>query len=232
MNKTKAPILIALTMVLVASACLVTLPAPASSPATLTPDLAMTGKARALTNAPSAAPTMTAIPPTDAPTTTLTPFPSITALPTPTSTSTKTPFGYFETPTPTPTVFETPDPAEGATNDWGSDFRCSIVTKSPSNWTVERESYQASWTLLNSGHKTWQASDIRLTFVEGAKVIHGHDKVFRLTKDVRPGQTITLKVEIYLPSEAGNYRSVWGLYSYKINQMFCTFTTKAMVLNP
>jgi hypothetical protein len=236
MNKVKAPLLIALAMVLATSACLVTLPAPAAVPATPPPNLVMTGKAQTLTAAPLATFTGSPVPPANTPTITLTPFPSITPLPTATSTPTETPIGFVASATPvspTTTIIptaETPDPAEGATDDWGSDYRCSIISKSPPNWTEVKGSYKVTWTLLNSGHKTWQADEIHLTYVYGAKVVRGRDKVFALPKDVKPGQSVTVYVIIYPPKEPGRYRSIWGLHSSRTNHVFCTFTAKTVVV--
>jgi hypothetical protein len=234
MNKAKVPVLIALATVLAASACLVTLPAPASVPATPIPNLALTGKVQTLTAAPTATFSSTPVPATYTSTITLTPFPSITPLPTSTFTATVTPIGFFASRTPTstlsPTPIESPDPAEGQTTDWGSDYRCSLIDKSPSNWTVMPPGghFRASWTLLNSGHKTWQANQMTLTFIEGTQM-NGPNKVFRLVKDVRPGQTTTVYAFIYPPKVPGNYRAVWGLYWTRNNSLFCTFTVKVTV---
>ena len=234
MNMAKAPLLIALATVLAASACLVTLPAPASVPATPIPNLVMTGKIQTLTAAPAATFTTSPISVPDTPTITLTPFPSITPQPTPTSTATETPIGFFASRTPTstltPTPIESPDPAEGFTTDWGSDYRCSLVDKSPSNWTVKPPggNFRASWTLLNSGHKTWQADGIILTFIEGTQM-NGPNKIFHFVNNVKPGQTSPVYALIYPPKVPGHYRAVWGLYLVKTHELFCTFTVKVTV---
>lgn len=234
MKKVNLHLLVAWVSVLVTSACLSNLPIQASVPPTLTPDLVLTGLAQTLTAAPT--PTEVLVLATETSTITLTPFPSITPLPSATSTATETPIGYFETHTPVPPTttivptVETPDPDEGATTDWGSDYRCSIISKSPPNWTEVKGSYKVTWTLLNSGHTTWQADEIRIRYVSGAKVVDGHIKVFALKDDVRPGKTITMGVILYPPKEPGRYRSVWGLSSLKTGRLFCTFTAKTVVV--
>ena len=233
MNKANAPLLIALATVLAASACLATLPAPVSVPSTFTPDLAMTGKAQTLTAVPTA--TLTAIPvsATDTPTITLTPFPSITPLPSATSSPTKTPFGYFETPTPTPIsatvqpTTETPDPVEGATNEHGA-YTCKLVTKSPPDWTVlpARNLYKVSWTLYNTGPKTWDSS-IVIVWVDGNRL--GVQKQYNFSNDVKVGRDADAVITIFTPNQPGHYRSVWGLRSLKTNLIFCTFTIKIVI---
>jgi hypothetical protein len=230
MNRANAPLLIALTTVLAASACMVTLPAP-PMPATLTPNLAMTGKAQTLMAAPTATFTVTPILATDAPTITLTPFPSITPLPTATSTPTETPFGYFETPTPTSAILlptsETPDPAEGYSNE-GGDYTCRLAGKSLPDWTVlpARYMYKVSWTLINTGPKIWDSSVV-IVWLDGNKL--GMQKQYKFIKDVKAGQDAKAVVTIFTPGEAGHYRSVWALRSVKTHLVFCTFTLKIVI---
>ncbi len=229
MNKSKTPVLIALAVALAASACLVMLPAPAAPPAVSTPDLAMTGKAQALTAAPTIPSTATLVLETALPTLTLTSFPTITPLPTATATFTATPYGFVASPTlglPLPTGEETPDPAEGATDDWGSDYRCALVSKDPLDWgTVEAKAmYRASWTLRNAGKKTWQADGIEVTHIDGLRL--GAVKVISLSKDVKVGSSIKTAFNIVAPKEPGRYRSVWGLRLKKNSHVFCTFTLK------
>jgi hypothetical protein len=228
MSRANNPLLISLTTLLIASACLTTLSAPAAVPATPTPDLAMTGKAQTLTAAPAATFTITPVPPTNPPTNTLTPFPSITPLPSATSTPTKTPFGYFETTTPLPAgsaTVETPDPAEGASNGYGSDYACKLADKSPSDWEIlpARSTYKVSWKLFNIGRKTWD-NNVIIVWVDGPKI--GTEKKFTFIKDVKTGQDAKAVITIFTPDLPGHYRSVWGLRSVKTDEVFCTFTVK------
>jgi hypothetical protein len=233
MNKSKAAVLIAIAAVLVASACLVTLPAPASLPATQAPDLGLTGMAQTLTAAPTFTQAVTPVLDTATPTLTLTPFPSITPLPTATATFTETPFGFVPSPTlglpPPGGEVETPDPAEGATNDWGSDYRCTLISKEPSDWMTlaGKTMYRASWILLNSGKKGWQADGVILTYLEGPKL--ATEKTISLHKDVDPGDQIKAAVNIVAPKEPGKYRSVWAMQLKRSGQIFCTFTIKITV---
>ncbi|MEI6291804.1 MAG: NBR1-Ig-like domain-containing protein, partial [Chloroflexota bacterium] len=117
----------------------------------------------------------------------------------------------------------------GYTTEWGSANRCSLLEKSPFDWMVvpAQSKYKASWTLLNSGTRTWQANEMTLTFVDGTRLTI--DKKESLLRDVRVGQTITPVINIYPPKEPGRYRSVWGLRIIKTGRLFCTFTIKITV---
>lgn len=228
--------MIALAVLLVASACLATLPVPASTPPTSSPDLAGTQGVTILTaSAPTALPTSTRSIPTPAPSVTMTPFPSITPLPTATATNTATPFGYKDSPTPVPPTiaisptFQATDSADGATDDWGSDYRCTLTAKTPLNWTVvpPLQKYKVSWTLLNTGHKRWQADQLTIVYVEGIRL--RADLPASLMHDVKVGESITPIINIYPPKEPGTYRSVVGMRVIKTGHLFCTFTVQITV---
>ena len=233
MNRARVPLLIAMVMVLVASACLVTLPVSVPAPVAPAPVVAQTAGVKPVVS--TAVFTNTRPSPSETPADTMTPFPSITPLPSATATGTETPFGFFASLTPMlPTEVitgtgEPPDSAEGGTDDWGSNTRCSLISKSPANWTVvpKLAKYKVSWTLLNSGHRTWQANEMVLTYIDGDRL--SSEKNLRLVKDVKVGDTITPVVNIFPPAKPGKYRSVWGLRITKTGHLFCTFTIKITV---
>ena len=238
MNKAKVPLLIATAVLLVASACLTTLPGTASSPSLSSINLTASSLAQILTSVPRTTVITTLPIPSETAVifSTKTSFPSITPLPTATATFTNTPFGFVASKTPVPPtstgvpLLETPDPAEGATDDWGSEYRCSLISKSVPNWTVVPASskYKVAWTLLNSGKKRWQTDAMVLIFMDGSDLSKGERSVF-LVRDVKPGEKITPVINIYPPKIPGNYRSVWGLRLLKGGHVFCTFTYKITV---
>jgi hypothetical protein len=220
-----------MAVLLVASACLVALPGPASAPAPVSPAVAQTEGVKSA--ASTAAFTATLLNPTLTPSITMTAFPSITPLP---ATATQTPFGFVASKTPVPPTpeisptTEPPDPDEGATDDWGSPTRCSLVGRSPEKWSVIKagRQYKVSWTLLNSGTKTWQANQMVLVYYDGAKLTPPEQKKTQLSRDVRVGQTITPVITITAPKLPGHYRSVWSLRLLD-GRVFCTFTIKLTV---
>ena len=241
MKKAKVPLLIAMAVLLAASACLTTLPGKDTAPSMSSINLTASSLAKILTSAPRITIIVTLPNPSETavilPTTT--PFPSITPLPTATATFTNTPFGFVASKTPVPPtasavpgvpVVETPDPAEGATDDWGSEYRCSLISKSPPNWTVVPASgkYKVSWTLLNSGTKRWQTDAMILTFWDGNNLSKG-ERTTTLVRDVKVGEKITPVINIYPPTTPGEYRSVWALRLVRGGHVFCTFTYKITV---
>ena len=172
--------------------------------------------------------------PTITPSRTMTAFPSITPLPTATSTFTETPFGFRASLTPEPptqviiSTREAPDTAEGATDEWSSPTRCSLMSKSPASWAIlqPHHQYRVTWTLLNSGTRTWQSEAMFLIFYDGVKL--SSTKIAKLPKDVKIGQSITPAITIITPKNPGRYRSVWALRLTN-GRIFCTFTIRITV---
>jgi hypothetical protein len=227
-----------MAVLLAASACITTLPAPASAPPTPSPDFAGTQLAKSRTSSvPTGLPSATHVIPTLAPTITMTLFPSITPLPTGTATFTPTPFGFKPSPTPAPPTIaisvttQATDSADGYTTDWGSDYRCTLISKTPPSGTIvpPLQKYKVSWTLFNSGHKKWQNGNLLLVYLDGAKI--SSDSPVSLVRDVRVGESITPVINIFPPKDPGNYRSVWGLRLNTGLKVFCTFTFLVTVSN-
>jgi len=236
MKRTNRTFLIAVAVLLAASACVSMLPVPASPPTTAPPTAVGTELDQGVTaSALPALPTSTQPQLSMTPSITMTPFPSITPLPTATATMTETPFGFVASHTPAPPTIAVSvtipavDPVDGATDDWGSDYRCTLISKSPANGTIvpALQKYKVSWTLYNSGVKKWPMELITLDFVSGANM--STEKRVQLTRDVKPNDSISPVVNIYPPKTPGTYRSVWGLRVVRTGHVFCTVTVQITV---
>ncbi len=233
MKKARVPLLIA-AAVLLLSACLgaqkaATAPAPGISSINQT----ATALVQFLTSAPRVTLLATQSVPTQTEMVTMTPFVSITPLPTATATFTNTPFGFVASPTPTSTKsvpIETPDPAEGATDNYGSDYRCALVSKDPFNWTVLKPNrkYKFFITVMNTGNKKWQADGINMIYVAGKNLTRG-DRQLMIDRDTRINEKLTQSIDFYAPDYPGNYRAVWGLNLLRTGHVFCTFTIKITI---
>ncbi|GAB4485214.1 MAG: hypothetical protein Fur0016_10000 [Anaerolineales bacterium] len=101
-----------------------------------------------------------------------------------------------------------------------ADYACNLVSQKPKDWTKmqRRNIFDATWTVRNTGTKNWGKSGIDLRYVSGTKM-HTYGDSYDLSKDVGPGKSITLIVDMISPKNKGYYTAVWGLY--KGNQLFC-----------
>ena len=224
MNRVRTP-LIALALVMAASGCQLALPAPVSAPV-------QTSSAPVLTSGasnPSETPTRQI--PTAMASQTLTPFPSITSLP---PTPTNTPFGFVPSKTPTPIFIAPPappGPEEGATNEYGSPYRCALMNKDPFDWAEvsPKKEVKITWTFINTGTKTWKADDVVIAWESDARLVPPDHKRKLISEDVKPGQETIQFMNIWTPELPGHYRSVWALKEFDSGTTFCTFTIKITV---
>lgn len=100
------------------------------------------------------------------------------------------------------------------------DYACALVSQKPKDWTKmqRRHIFDATWTVRNTGTKTWGKHGIDLKYISGTKM-HTYGDTYNLAKNVGSGKTITLIVDMISPKTKGYYTAVWGLY--KGSQVFC-----------
>lgn len=101
-----------------------------------------------------------------------------------------------------------------------ADYACTLVSQKPKDWTKmqRRNIFDAKWTVRNTGTKNWGQDGIDFKYVSGTKM-HTYGDSYDLAKDVGPGKSTTLIVDMVSPKNKGYYTAVWGLY--KGNKVFC-----------
>ena len=198
-----------------------------ASPVLVTPppSLPQPGAAETIivqTAAAAQAQTVTMLPsPTS--TSTMTPLPRNTATITPTSTATI----IFVTNTSLSEglLVDGTDEADDGDNgdNGGSDgyvkptatsrpWACSVISKSPANDTVMPggSSFTATWTVRNTGSKTWPKDGVDVAFHSGAHLEEGKS-YYDIPTAVGPGGTISLSVSMRVPTRSKNYSTRWAL---------------------
>lgn len=172
--------------------------------------LQQTSSAAAMTSTAQAMPTNTATI-TPEPTLTLTPMPTPTV---PTPTKTRVP------PTRTPVMTATPNY-----------YSCKIVEKKPSDGAKINvgTTFDAEWTIQNSGLKTWEVGYVDLRYVSGTKLQTGAD-IYDINTQVSPEGEIKLEVGMKAPSLAGKYSAVWQVIIEGITM--CTLPVSIEAVNP
>ncbi len=156
-----------------------------------------------------------AVLPTSTLTATLTPTPRNTDTPSPTFTSTV----IFILSSPTKPATPTLSGGQGGTGSGGgsgggsssADYSCQVTSVSPANGTSfnDRDDFDVTWQVRNNGVKGWDRNSTDFYYLSGSKLhkVAGYD----LNRDVDPGQTTTLSVDMQAPKDSGNYTTTWTL---------------------
>ncbi len=69
-------------------------------------------------------------------------------------------------------------------------------------------SFTVAWTLRNSGDCTWERT-YRLLFIKGERM--DSPRTLRLRNTVKPGETVTLSLDLIAPSDVDSYSGTWQL---------------------
>ncbi len=111
---------------------------------------------------------------------------------------------------------------ESASNTYA--YACSLLTQKPADWTTmkRRTTFDASWTIQNTGSKVWGTHGVDVVYNGGTKM-HTGRSLFDLPKQVRQGQKIKIKLDMTAPKNAGYYTSNWGLKLGLGGASFCRF---------
>jgi hypothetical protein len=102
------------------------------------------------------------------------------------------------------------------------DYACSLLSQSPKDWAKmkPRQDFDARWTVLNTGKKTWMTSGTDYKYIRGANM-HTKGSVFDMPKNVAADGKIALYVDMNAPKQKGTYVTYWGLANG--SQHFCQF---------
>ncbi len=181
---------------------------------TLTPPVTFT---------PQPSPTITETPPN-------TPKPTITDFPTATFVPTVTPFVL---PTITPFTSGTGTAAaqstSGAPIQGSGEYACQLIKTDPAGLTKidGKTKFNAVWKVLNAGSLAWSNEGVELVFLSGKRSLHDIPNETLIERDVYPGETYNVKVNMLAPNLDGLYESNWGLR--KGNNVFCEFGIRFIV---
>ena len=112
----------------------------------------------------------------------------------------------------------TPAPLVTATNPTSPDVG-EWVSQSPADNTVfaPGAAFKMTWTIKNVGKSTWTRS-YQLRFYANNQL--GGPSAINFSKDVPPGETIDLTVDMTAPPATGDYHSIWVLTSDKTGNFY------------
>ena len=150
------------------------------------------------------------------------PSPTFTLTSTPLPTSTPT-----ETPTPTQTVIFIIPTSTKPFEPHSVGSNCFLATQNPVNNAafIPNESFDAEWTLKNTGEEVWFDTDIDFRYTSG-RDMHKTDAL-DLPVSVGAEEQVTLTVAMVAPGDPGSYTSTWVLSTKK--KTYCKVSVTIIV---
>ena len=99
-------------------------------------------------------------------------------------------------------------------NTISSSYGCTLVTQTPSDWVymVKRQSFDAYWTVKNTGSAVWYSGSTKFAYLGGTKMQTKGDS-FQIGNNVGRGGKIKLGVDMIAPKTPGTYSTTWALIS-------------------
>jgi hypothetical protein len=100
--------------------------------------------------------------------------------------------------------------------------RCKVVEQDPIDGKSFKfgTEFRASWTIQNTGEKTWAQDEADVRFKEGT-AMHTGPSVIDLYESVAPGSTALITITMKVPETAGYYISYWTISEGE--KTLCTF---------
>jgi hypothetical protein len=101
----------------------------------------------------------------------------------------------------------------------GSPDVAEWVSQSPADYAVFAPGtpFKMTWTIRNVGKSTWTRA-YQLRFFANSQM--GAPAAVNFSKDVAPGETIDLTVDMVAPTTPGDYHSLWVLTSDKTGNFY------------
>jgi hypothetical protein len=112
----------------------------------------------------------------------------------------------------------TAQPAATATNPASPDV-AEWVSQTPADYTTVAPgtAFKMTWTIRNVGKSTWTPA-YQLRFFANNPL--GGPPAINFSKDVPPGDTIDLSVDMIAPATPGDYHSIWVMTSDKTGNFY------------
>jgi len=152
----------------------------------------------------------------------------VSASPIPSITNFKLITGTF-----TPTPSETSPALVSRPSDTpnGDKYSCEISVDKPLDGSLVDygSNFNGQWVIKNEGTETWDHTQVQARYITGTKLQIKKDFV-NLPRDVNPGSSIGLSLDMTVPSDVGTYYATWGLMEG--NSVICRWTFAIRIPKP
>jgi hypothetical protein len=118
------------------------------------------------------------------------------------------------TDTPTPTPSEAPPELVILATDTATPYKyfCEISVSKPLDGSPVDfgSNFDGRWEIKNLGTDTWANTQVQARYITGTKLQTKTD-FLNLPRDVEPGASVSLTLDMTAPSEVGTFYATWGL---------------------
>lgn len=166
----------------------------------------------------------------------ITPSPQNTPRPTTTDIPTMTPAPSLTpliAPSATLFVAASNTPSEGGPGSSGiqrsGEYACQVLSSSPILRKMKGGTqFNGVWDIKNEGQTVWFSSEVELVFIEGNDNMVTTPEFFFISRDVYPGNTFTVTIEMKAPGADKTHSATWGLR--RGGNIFCEFTASIITI--
>ena len=151
---------------------------------------------------------------------------------TPTHILSATPYKLVtDTYTPTPSETATVQPTRPSDTPTAYTYFCEITVDKPLDGGMVDygSNFDGYWVIKNGGTVTWDQTQVEARYITGTKLQTKRDFV-KLPRDVEPGSSVKLTMDMTAPSDVGTYYSTWGLMTG--DRVICRWTFAIRVPRP
>ena len=87
---------------------------------------------------------------------------------------------------------------------------CQIISTSPTTRLSPGEDFDAVWKIKNTGSSNWNRSEVDYKFISGSR-LYKYEDIYDLDKTVKPGETVTITIDMTAPGKVGTYAMNWAV---------------------
>ncbi|MGD0004066.1 MAG: NBR1-Ig-like domain-containing protein [Anaerolineaceae bacterium] len=94
----------------------------------------------------------------------------------------------------------------------GDKYSCEISVDKPLDGSMVDygSNFNGQWIIMNDGTEPWDHTRVQARYITGTKLQTKKDFV-NLPRDVNPGSSVNLSLDMTAPSDVGTYYATWGL---------------------
>jgi hypothetical protein len=100
--------------------------------------------------------------------------------------------------------------ADTDTGDTIATGGCQITSYAPSASILKNAEFDGKWTVKNTSARNWDSASVDYKYIGGTDM-NKHGSIYDLPKTIKPGESITIIVDMIAPQYSGWYSTSWAI---------------------